>query len=73
MLMVTRTVTINKATSFVLLVHGLKRKDLQDIEVKLPVIYGNVKSKLVTMVMPVEEDGKKVRVHSQCFQSSSIS
>ncbi len=56
---ITRAVTINKAKSFVLLILGLGRKDLEEVEGKLPGIYQNVTSKLVTLVMPIQEDGKE--------------
>ncbi len=55
---ITRTDALNTAESFILLVSGLRRKDMEDVGSRLPSIYHTVTSKLVTLTMPVTEDGK---------------
>lgn len=57
-----RVLTVNKANSFTLLVMGLSRKEAAEVEKKLPDICGSVHSKTVTLVMPLEEDGKSPKV-----------
>ncbi len=50
---ITRTDTLNTVQSFILLVRGLSRKDMEDMGSRLTSIYHTVTSKLVTMAMPV--------------------
>jgi len=56
---INRVVSINKAKSFLLLILGMSsREELVEMERKLSGMYKNVTSKLITLVMPIKEDGK---------------
>ena len=56
---INRVVSINKAKSIFLLILGMSsREELVEVERKLPGMYKNVTSKLITLAMPIEEDGR---------------
>lgn len=56
---INRVVSINKVKSFFLLIlEKSSREELVEMERKLPGMYKNVTSKLITLVMPIKEDGK---------------
>ena len=49
---------LNTAQSFIVLVSGLSRRDMEDVGSRLPSIYDTVTSKVVTLAMPLLENGK---------------